>query len=67
MDPVYFLQQNNQQVLIFGVNENKRQVISSYSHLLARIISIKKYQRYILEKIGFLPEINSFLSPELKN
>ena len=67
MDPVYFVQQNNQQALIFGVNENKGHVITSYSHLLARVISIKKYQCYIKEKIGFPPEINSFLSPELKN
>jgi hypothetical protein len=67
MDLVYFVQQNNQQALIFGVNENKGPIISSYSHLLARIISMKKYQRYIQEKIGFPPELNSFLSPELKN
>jgi hypothetical protein len=67
MDTIYFLQQNNQQALIFGVNESKGHIISSYSHLLARIISIKKYQRYIFEKIGLLPEINNLLSPELKN
>jgi hypothetical protein len=52
MDPVYFVQQNNQQPLIFGINENNRRVITSYSHLLAQIISVKKYQCYIQQKMG---------------
>jgi hypothetical protein len=52
MDHIYFVQHNNQQPLIFGNNENKGHVITSYSHLLARIISVKKYQRYIQEKIS---------------
>lgn len=51
MDHIYFVQQNNQQPLIFGINENSWHVITSYSYLLARVISIKKYQRYIQEKI----------------
>lgn len=51
MDHVYFVQQNNQQPLILGINENRWHVITSYSYLLARVISIKKYERYIQEKI----------------
>lgn len=58
MDHIYFVQHNNQQPLIFGINENKGHVITSYSHLLARIISVKKYQRYIQKKIGFLTNSN---------
>lgn len=58
MDPIYFAQQNNQQSLVFGANENNRygggSVIVSYSYLLARVLSIKKYQTYIQEKICFL-------------
>jgi hypothetical protein len=52
MDPVYFVQQNNQQALIFGINENKWHVITSYSYLLARVISVKKYHRYVVNKIA---------------
>lgn len=52
MDPVYFVQQNNMQPLIFGINENIWHVTTSYSYLLARVISIKKYQRYVLQKIN---------------
>lgn len=52
MDHIYFVQRNNQQPLIFGINENKGRIITSYSHLLARIISVTKYQRYIQEKFG---------------
>lgn len=51
MDPVYFVQQNNKQPLIFGINENIWHVITSYSYLLARVISIKKYQAYVTRKI----------------
>lgn len=54
MDHIYFVQDNNQQPLIFGINENNRQATTSYSHLLARVISIKKYQGYLQEKICFL-------------
>ena len=52
MDPVYFVQQSNRQPLIFGINENIWHVTTSYSHLLARIISNKKYQRYVTRKIN---------------
>jgi hypothetical protein len=58
MDHIYFVQHNNQQPLIFGINENKGHEITSYSHLLARVISVKKYQRYIQKKIGFLTNSN---------
>ena len=51
MDHVYFVQQNNQQPLLLGINENHWQAISSYSHLLGRVISIKKYQSYVRGKI----------------
>jgi len=54
LDHIYFVQENNQQSLLFGVSENKGHTTTSYSYLLARILSIKKYYRYILEKINFL-------------
>ena len=54
MDHIYFVQANNQQPLIFGINENNWHVITSYSYLLARVIAVKKYYQYILEKINFL-------------
>lgn len=54
MDHTYFIQQNNQQPLVFGAIENNGQPNTSYSYLLARVLSIKKYHRYILEKINFL-------------
>jgi hypothetical protein len=54
MDHIYFVQHNNMQPLIFGINENNRRVITSYSHLLAQIISVKKYQYYIQQKMGVL-------------
>jgi hypothetical protein len=60
MDHIYFVQHNNQQPLILGTNENKGHVITSYSHLLAQIISVKKYKRYIQQKMGVLE--NSQLS-----
>jgi hypothetical protein len=52
MDHVYFVQQNNQQSLLFGISENKGPVIPSYSYLLARIISMQKYQHYVLKKLN---------------
>lgn len=52
MDLVYFVQQNNQYPFIFGINENKWHTIASYSHLLARVISIQKYQRYVTKKLN---------------
>ena len=54
MDHIYFVQENNEQPLLFGVNENRRRTITTYSYLLARILSIKKYQTYIQEKIWLL-------------
>jgi len=51
MDHVYFVKQNNQQPPIFGIINNNWHVAGSYSHLLARVISIKKYQRYLQKKI----------------
>jgi hypothetical protein len=56
MDHIYFVQENNQQSLIFGINENKRHPTTSYSYLLARVLSIKKYYRYVLEKINLLTD-----------
>lgn len=54
MDHIYFVQETNQQSLIFGINEHEGRTITSYSYLCARVLSIKKYHRYILEKISFL-------------
>ena len=54
MDHIYFVQENNQQSLFFGVNENNGRKITSYSYLLARVLSIKKYHRYVLEKINIV-------------
>ena len=51
LDDIYFVQETNRQPLIFGVKESRGRTITSYSYLLARILSNKKYQRYILEKI----------------
>ncbi len=48
LDAVYFVQKTNQQSLVFGVNGRK---ITSYSYLLARVLSVKKYQRYVLKKL----------------
>jgi hypothetical protein len=63
MDHVYFVQQNNQQPLILGINENNwRRAYTatiSYSHQLARVISIKKYQHYVQDKIGNASASNS--------
>jgi hypothetical protein len=52
MDHVYFVQQNNHQPLIFGVNENNRAFSTSYTFLLARVISVQKYQRYVSGKLN---------------
>lgn len=57
MDPIYFAQENNQQSLILGAKENNRYCagsVISYSYLLARVLSVKKYQNYIQGKICFL-------------
>ena len=52
MDSIYFVQQNNEQPLIFGINKINRRNGISYSDLLARVISIQKYQRYVSEKLS---------------
>jgi hypothetical protein len=52
MDHVYFVQQNNQYPFIFGINENQWHATTSYSQLLARVISIQKYQRYVTKKLN---------------
>jgi hypothetical protein len=44
----YFLQQNNQQPLIFGLNVNEFNFSAiSYTYLLGRLIAVKKYKKYI--------------------
>jgi hypothetical protein len=52
MDLIYFVQQNNEQPLVFGINENNLRNSTSYSDLLARVISIQKYQHYVSEKLS---------------
>jgi len=59
MDHIYFVQETNQQSLIFGINDNKGRAITSYSYLRARVLSIKKYHSYILEKMRFLAQVES--------
>ena len=54
MDHIYFVQETNQRSLIFGINDTRGRTIASHSNLLARVLSIKKYHRYIQEKISFL-------------
>lgn len=36
----------------FGINENKQAASTSYSYLLARVLSIQKYQRYVSKKLN---------------
>lgn len=49
---IYFLQNNNQQPLVFGINVSHFNFNStSYSCLLGRLIALKKYKKYIEEKI----------------
>lgn len=49
---MYFLQYNNQQPLLFGSNVSILNFNStSYSCLLGRLIALKKYKKYIQEKI----------------
>ena len=63
MDHIYFVKENNQHPLVFGINENiwhrAGAVISSHSYLLARVLSIKKYQAFIQEKICLLTHARS--------
>ena len=49
---IYFLQQNNQQPLIFGINVSHFEFAStSYAYLLGRLIAMKKYKKFMQEKI----------------
>ncbi|THU31523.1 hypothetical protein FAM09_28270 [Niastella caeni] len=49
---IYFLQHNNQQPLLFGSNVSIFNFNNtSYSCLLGRLIALKKYKKYIQEKI----------------
>jgi hypothetical protein len=49
---IYFLQHTNQQPLLFGSNVSILNFNStSYSCLLGRLIALKKYKKYIKEKI----------------
>ena len=57
MDHIYFMGENNQHTLVFGTSETGRHAITSHSYLLARILSIKRYQHYIQEKICGLTNV----------
>ncbi len=49
---IYFLKHNNQQPLLFGSNVSIFDFNStSYSCLLGRLVALKKYKKYIQEKI----------------
>ena len=49
---IYFLKHNNQQPLLFGSNVTSFDFNStSYSYLLGRLIALKKYKKYVQEKI----------------
>jgi hypothetical protein len=61
MDHIYFVQGNNQHPLVFGISENSLRVITCYSYLLARVLSIKKYQLYIQKKLCLLTNPRSFV------
>jgi hypothetical protein len=55
---VYFLKHNNQQPLLFGSNVNDFDFNNtSYSCLLGRLIALKKYKKYVEEKICFKTRI----------
>lgn len=50
---VHFLQHNNQQPLIFGINVNHFEFNStSYGCLLGRLIAMKKHRKFMQEKIS---------------
>ena len=49
---IYFLQQNNQQPLLFGLNVNRINFTdTSYSYLRGRLIAMKRYKKYIQLKL----------------
>ncbi|WP_158085358.1 RteC domain-containing protein [Niastella vici] len=49
---IYFLEQTNQQPLLFGLNISRVNVTdTSYSYLRGRLIAMKKYEAFILGKL----------------
>ena len=49
---IYFLEQNNQQPLLFGLNVNRIDFTDiSYSYLRGRLIAMKRYEKYIQFKL----------------
>lgn len=49
---IYFLKQNNQQPLLFGLNVNRNDFTdTSYSYLRGRLIAMKRYEKYIQLKL----------------
>jgi hypothetical protein len=49
---IHFLQQNNQQPLLFGLNASRLNVTTtSYSHSRSRLIAMKRYEKYIEYKM----------------
>ena len=50
---IYFLQHNNQQPLIFGIDVNQFKLTNtSYSYLLGSLIAMKKYKKFMQEKVS---------------
>jgi hypothetical protein len=49
---IYFLEQNNKQPLLFGINVTRINFTdTSYSYLRARLIAMKKYEKYLQFKL----------------
>jgi|GEM_PF-2356566 len=49
---IYYLEQNNQQPLLFGLNVSRINFTdASYSYLRGRLIAMKRYEKYILAKL----------------
>ncbi|THU41229.1 hypothetical protein FAM09_03700 [Niastella caeni] len=50
---IYFLEQNNQQPLLFGLNVSRNNFTDiSYSYLRGRLIAMKRYEKYIQSKLN---------------
>jgi len=50
---IYFLEQSNQQSLLFGLNVSRINFAdTSYSYLRGRLIAMKRYERYIQFKVN---------------
>lgn len=68
---IHFLQQSNQQPLLFGLNVNRINFNSSYSYLRGRLIAMEKYEKYIQFKLyespGSLENQLFFESPSSAN